>query len=369
MSDKIRIEKNLYKEIKENGDEWYFARFKVLNKTKVINLTRKHDVHGIRDARRVLNELKVQAEKDRFNKPEKNKRTIIKIIEDALSSRERTDRPKFKRYSYTYGSTFKNHIKPFINPFSKRVTEKDLKKIKEHLDKNGYGEATFKKVKMLLLYSREENPDFKVPEWFKATNENRIKRNRKHSIFEIFPDGELEKVVRDLYNYFIEIENKEAKYPLLLILQCGRRVNETLELKKRDVNFIKGTITARITKNNNASTYPVPVEVMEYIKSKSFKNDEHIFNITENTLRYYFKKALKKTSIDPDLGKGVNLHKMRNLLASILLFKGKPYPVIQAILSHKMVGVTALYAEPTPKHKKEVLEYYWNIVKGVKDES
>lgn len=369
MSDKIRIEKNLYKVIKESGEEWYFARFKVLGKVKIYNLTRKYDVKGIRDARRVLNRLKVQAEKDRFNKPQKDKRAVVKIIEDALSSRERTDRPKFKRYSYTYGSTFNNHIKPFMNPFTKKVTEKDLKKIKEHLDKKGYGEATFKKVKMLLLYSKEANPEFKVPEWFKATNENRIKRGRKYSIFEIFPEGDLEQVVCDLYNYFIGIENKEVKYPLLLMLKCGRRVNETLELRKKDVNFTRNTITAKVTKNNKPSTYPVPVEVMEYIKSKLLKNDDYIFNITENTLRYYFKKALKKTSMNPDLGKGVNLHKMRNLLASILLYRNKPYPVIQAILSHTTAGVTALYAEPTPKHKKEVLEYYWDIVKGVKNEN
>lgn len=361
---KVKIDTNLYEDKLLEG-KVYYSRFKIGGHDTYVNLTEQYGVKNITQARKKRDELKVEKRRERFKNVENKKIPVVTLIEETLKSKERGDRDKFKTYSYTYGSTFKNHVKPFLNKYRDFISQKELKAIKEHLDSKSRGVSEYKKVIVLLNMVKVQDEEFEVPRWFKALPENEIKVSRKHEITDIFLDP-LPVVTKSFYHFILNIKNSNAKYSMLLLLMCGRRVNEVLTLTKSNVDLNNCTITSMVTKNGKPSTYNIPNEVLIFLKKrlKTLKANEKIFEVSELTLRYYFKKHLQTLNTNTNLLKGVNLHSFRKLMGTVLFDMDVQEATIGALLSHSSKSVTGLYAKVTPEKKKKTLNIYWQILRG-----
>ncbi|SFV52002.1 hypothetical protein MNB_SV-3-913 [hydrothermal vent metagenome] len=361
---KVKIDTNLYEDRLLEG-KVYYSRFKIGGHDTYVNLTEQYGVKNITQARKKRDELKVEKRRERYKNVENKKIPVVQLIEDTLKSKERGDRDKFKTYSYTYGSTFKNHVKLFLNKYRDFISQKELKAIKEHLDSKGRGISEYKKVIVLLNMVKVQDKEFEVPKWFKALPENEIKVSRKHEITDIFLDP-LPATTKSFYHFILNIKNSNAKYSMLLLLMCGRRVNEVLTLTKSNVDLNNCTITSIVTKNGKPSTYNIPNEVLIFLKKrlKTLKANEKIFEVSELTLRYYFKKHLQTLNTNTNLLKGVNLHSFRKLMGTVLFDMDIQEATIGALLSHSSKSVTGLYAKVTPEKKKETLNIYWQILRG-----
>ena len=361
---KVKVDTNLYVDTLLEGKVFY-SRFKIGGHDTYVNLTEQYGVKNITQARKKRDELKVERRRERYKNRESKRIPAVKLIEETLKSKERSDRDKFKTYSYTYGSTFKKHVKPYLNKYREFISEKELKAIKEHLDSEKKGLSEYKKVIVLLNMVKAQDKEFEVPKWFKPLPENEIKVSRRHEITDIFLDP-LPVVAQSFYSFILSISNPDAKYAMLILLMCGRRVNEVLTLTKKNVDINNQTITALITKNGKPSTYNIPDEILPFLKKrlKTLKVNEKIFNVSELTLRYYYKKHLKTLNTNDTLLKGVNVHSFRKLLGTILFDMDVQEATIGALLSHTPKSVTGLYAKVTPEKKKETLNKYWELLRN-----
>ena len=360
---KVKVDVNLYEDTLLDG-KMYYSRFKIGGRDAYVNLTEQYGVKNITQARKKRDELKVEARREKYKAVEKKKIPVVQLIEETLASKKRGDRDKFKTYSYTYGSTFKTHVKPFLNKYRDFISTKELRAIKGHLDSAGKGVSEYKKVNVLLNMVKEQDRDFEIPKWFKALPENEILVSRKHEITDIFLDP-LPTVAKSFYVFINDITNPNAKYSMLLLLMCGRRVNEVLTLTKKNIDLTNQTITATVTKNGKPSTYHIPKEVLTYFKKrlKDIKVNDKVFEVSELTLRYYFKKHRKTLNTNESLLKGTNLHSFRKLMATILFELDVQEATIGALLSHSSKNVTGLYAKVTPEKKRNTLEMYWSILR------
>jgi len=144
---------------------------------------------------------------------------------------------------------------------------------------------------------------------------------------------------------------------LLLVARLGVRVGDIKGLKLSDINWQSKTIEIRQNKTKNTVTYPILNDIgwalIEYLKQarpisnspyvfirmnapyEAFGKDANLYNIIS--------KYTRLAGIQIPKGKRHGLHSLRHTLASTLLEKGTPLPVISEILGHYTSKSTAIY--------------------------
>ena len=144
---------------------------------------------------------------------------------------------------------------------------------------------------------------------------------------------------------------------LLLVAKLGIRAGDIKSLKLPDLNWDKKTIQIKQNKTKNTVTYPILGDVgwalIDYLKNarpvsslpfvfirmrapyEAFGKDANLYNIIT--------KYTREAKILIPKGNRHGLHSLRHTLASNLLERGTPLPVISEILGHISLRSTIVY--------------------------
>lgn len=152
---------------------------------------------------------------------------------------------------------------------------------------------------------------------------------------------------------------QESKQPLLyplvvLALSTGARQGELLNLRWDNVDFDSGMIRLLETKNDERRAVPIAGLAYDELKrlSKIRRiDDDRVFPLTPDQVRWHFKSALKKAEIE-----GFRYHDLRHSAASYLAMNGATLAEIAEILGHKTLQMVKRYSHLTEQHTSKVVE-------------
>ena len=139
----------------------------------------------------------------------------------------------------------------------------------------------------------------------------------------------------------------------------GMRKAEIQNLKWGDVNFHRGFITLRRTKNGEKRFIPMNQIVRETLISvRKQPQSSYIFCGKEDlpfNFRKSFDTAVKKSGI-----LNFRFHDLRHTFASHLVMAGVDLNTVRELLGHKTVGMTLRYSHLSPDHKTRAVELLGN---------
>ncbi len=187
----------------------------------------------------------------------------------------------------------------------------------------------------------------------------------------IYTDDEVQKYFAAVDAHFSVSNRKDAlQYPVLfrILYCCGTRINETLGIKKEDVDLEKGILKLNESKNNKLR-YVVCGEdlrnLLNIYANRCFyllNDDDYIFNnanggrLDEKTVYENHRDFLRKAGIPyVGAGEGPRIHDWRHHMA-VYSFKQMTdsgldmyvaLPILSAYLGHKTIFATEKYVRLT----------------------
>lgn len=187
----------------------------------------------------------------------------------------------------------------------------------------------------------------------------------------IYTDDETERYFLAVDSYTSGMNRMDAvQYPVLfrILYCCGTRINETLGIKKKDVDLDKGIIRLNETKNDNQRYVVVGDDLKELMNGYADKcfylldDEDYIFKnahggrLDEKTIYENHRVFLRKAGIPYEGdGKGPRLHDWRHHMA-VYSFKQLAdsgldmyvaLPILSTYLGHKTVFATEKYVRLT----------------------
>jgi len=141
----------------------------------------------------------------------------------------------------------------------------------------------------------------------------------------------------------LELANSIDRLILLLIYGLGLRISELANLQITSVDKQWVRVTGKGEKTRDIPLLPpIHDELMAYIKTSSIKT--YIFEkngekLSENTLRYRFKKLFFKIGIK------ATPHQLRHSFATDLLNEGSRITDVSALLGHSSLSTTQIYTK------------------------
>lgn len=187
----------------------------------------------------------------------------------------------------------------------------------------------------------------------------------------IYTDAETRRYFRAVDSYYSSSNRKEAiQYPVLfrILYCCGTRINETLGIRKKDIDLDKGIVLLNETKNNKQRYVVMGDDLLNLINvyaDKCFyllKDNDYIFTnangsrLDEKTVYERHREFLFQAGI-PYLGggSGPRIHDWRHHMA-VYSFKQMTdsgldmyvaLPILSTYLGHKTIFATEKYVRLT----------------------
>lgn len=150
-------------------------------------------------------------------------------------------------------------------------------------------------------------------------------------------------------------ENFPYLRPLVVCaLKTGMRRGEIFNLKWKDIDFDYGFIEVLETKSGKSRRIPISETLMEVFNELP-KDSEYVF-INKQTGEPYtdihksFTTALEIAKIE-----NFRFHDLRHTVATRMVEKGIPLPVVQEIMGHAKISTTMRYTHVVPKQKLEAI--------------
>ena len=144
----------------------------------------------------------------------------------------------------------------------------------------------------------------------------------------------------DRLNHILEsFGNKDSRNCTLLwlLLHCGARAQEVLNLRPEDLNTFDQSVFIRGLKGSSDREIPLPDWLFKRLEAEASRaTGEVIFSITYNRLRQVwtlYRPVHKK------------LHALRHTFAIRLFKKTKDLRLIQVALGHRNITNTMIYAD------------------------
>lgn len=197
--------------------------------------------------------------------------------------------------------------------------------------------------------------DYSIKQGYLTTN---IAKNTKpfkvikQSIVEYFTDEELEKIWKELDDYWVE--------PLKFIVLTGLRKGEWINLKWNNVVLEGDNPRIAIvssdswkTKTGESRVIPLNKPAVEIIKKQKGRHKEYVFTSVNGAKIHPDKPYHSLKTALKNLGLKGNVHKLRHTFASRLVMKGRSLYEVQKLLGHKDIRTTMIYAHLSPDYLKE----------------
>lgn len=270
------------------------------------------------------------------------------------------DHLKWQNYSWRawndLNQLFVNHITPKLGHLSAtQVTKKHIEELFTDLQRNGYRQATFSKVRKVLGHIATEGVRKGI--WTTSTSPM---FELERSVSKALAGGgsvefELEKTptpdeVESFVDAAFEVDERFG-FICAIAAYCGLRYSEAASLKPEDFDWDSNMLFVRGTKTKAAlRRVPIGATVLEKVKSLVDETTPGAYiTATINGNPYPRAHATKKERVArrvsgmPD-HRG-SLHYLRHFYAWQLLSKGAPLPSVSKVLGHASPATTlSIYA-------------------------
>jgi integrase len=160
-----------------------------------------------------------------------------------------------------------------------------------------------------------------------------------------------------LYRYYKD--DFETLLFCKLALTTGGRLNDLLNLKKKDINFSNKLAKLKNFKSDNTYTIFLKNNVVELLEKhvQNFKPNDHIFTSVSQTRLLKDLDDLFNEGIEKDDTKNrVVIHTLRHTFASHLAINGTPIYTISKLMDHKDIKMTIRYAKLAPDSGRNSIE-------------
>ena len=154
----------------------------------------------------------------------------------------------------------------------------------------------------------------------------------------------------------LDCSDERLRPVILFAVNTGMRLGEIQGLKWGDVDFARGFITLRETKNGETRHVPMNCTVKDILlsfKTKTNDPESYIFCNKFGNLynpRVPFKRALTKAKIS-----NFRFHDLRHTAASYLAMAGIDLNTIRMILGHKSIRMVLRYAHLSDTHQAKAV--------------
>lgn len=154
----------------------------------------------------------------------------------------------------------------------------------------------------------------------------------------------------------------------LLALYCGLRAGEIFSLQGSDIDFDKGTLLLRDTKNGRNRTAYMPDFIQEHIRQlPEITPNELIFKTSKGTKIKFLSKTFFRVVEDLGLNEGVDdprnkvvFHSLRHTYASWLVAKGVDLYTVMELMGHSSIVMTERYSHIREEALKEAVNNFSN---------
>ena len=189
----------------------------------------------------------------------------------------------------------------------------------------------------------------------------KIKQNRRIKIPTYLKTESVEELLGSISK---ESDIEKRDYVIILIAaRLGLRVNEILNIKLKDIDWRNNKIKVHQSKNNNINILPLSKEIgwsiINYIKGGRPKcNNEYLFvkhKYPFEKLNQFnnFNKYFEKADIDIEENNKKGIHNLRHSLATNMLNKGIPLPIIASSLGDSIETTSNTYLKVDKNRLKE----------------
>jgi len=294
-------------------------------------------------ADRALMKRRVQVAEGRFLDVKTEQRTRFKEFADIYArdygknkkSWEATDIHYLKRLTPFFGGKFLHEITPqLVQRYqSERRKQKNYKK---KLPTPAYINRELACLKCIFSRAIEweyakENPVKKVK--FQKENNERVRFLEKDELIKL-----------------LDCSDASLRPALMLAVNTGMRLNEMQYLKWKEVDFQRGIITLRETKNGETRQVPMNRTVLEILSALPHNDVEAYVFCKKDGSPYNFRSPFLRARDKAGI-KNFRWHDLRHSVASYLVMKGVDLNTVREILGHKTLEMTLRYSHLSPEHK------------------
>jgi len=151
-------------------------------------------------------------------------------------------------------------------------------------------------------------------------------------------------------------ENLKHKLIIKLLYSSGLRLQELINLKRRDLDFERKILNVKKGKGNKDRitliSDSLKLDLLNYYSNNIFKT-EYLF---EGRAGKYTKKSVQKVLNEAGKRAGIHLspHMLRHSFATHLLEQGTDIRHIQKLLGHSDLKTTELYTHISTKHLSNI---------------
>jgi len=143
---------------------------------------------------------------------------------------------------------------------------------------------------------------------------------------------------------------------LKTLYYTGLRVNELIQIRRKDINFRENVIRIRaeITKTRQEALQPLPKKLINLLEEwcKNFKEEDILFPITKQRVWQIVKKTCEKAKIT----KNIHPHTFRHSYATHIYEETNDLGKVQELLRHKSLSSTGIYKHLSQKLKKKTVD-------------
>ena len=146
--------------------------------------------------------------------------------------------------------------------------------------------------------------------------------------------------------------NIKHKLVVMLLYSSGLRLQELLNLKRKDIDFDRNLINVRLGKGKRDRVTllsdDIRIVLLKYYSQANFKSD-YVFEGREGK---YSKKSVQKILdvLGKKVGVSVHPHMLRHSFATHLLESGVDIKYIQSLLGHSDVSTTQIYTKVSSRN-------------------
>jgi site-specific recombinase XerD len=151
-------------------------------------------------------------------------------------------------------------------------------------------------------------------------------------------------------------DNLKHKLVVMLLYSSGLRLQELLNLKRRDIDFDRNIINVVLGKGKKDRmtllSDDIKIVLLKYYSQASFKTD-YVF---EGRKGKYSKKSVQKilSVLGEKVGFSVHPHMLRHSFATHLLESGVDIRYIQLLLGHSDVSTTEIYTKVSSQNLSKI---------------
>lgn len=263
------------------------------------------------------------------------------------------------KYSQNTIDTYKYTLEEFyefLKKDLKKVTENDINKYKEYLNKKDSAKTINHHLNVLTSFY-----NFLLIEEAILTSplENIDKLKVKKSLPKVLSKEEINQLLDvDLINKY----SYRDKAMIELMYSSGLRISELVNIKMYDIDLDMGTIRI-MGKGSKERIVPVGEIAIQYLKLYineyrsllNKKNSDYLFLNNRGTgiSRQSFFKTIQSLAIKKNIKIKFTPHTLRHSFATHMLENGADLRSIQELLGHSDISTTQIYTHVSNNVKKE----------------